>query len=250
MRRGTDRDRLLPNGTYRAGLLSVVLVGLLLTGSVAASLDGAHSTARSQETDADSAFEVALDSDGDATVIVHVTFDLSDEADRAAFESLEANETKRSQLETRTERRLQTVATSAANETGREMAIEDTRTSFETDEGTDRGIVSVSATWTEFAATDDDRLTVTEPFASGFTSERPVVMALPEGYSLSASTPEPSERTDGRIVWDANTSLEGYEAVVTPADESADEGTDEQPGFGLGAAVAAIAGSAWLYRRR
>lgn len=249
MNRGPNQPRLRRVGPYASRLFVVLLVALLVTGSAVATVGSANAIdADSRSADTDSAFVVALEEDGDATVTVAVTFDLTDEADRAAFRSLTENETKRSELESRTERRLRSVVAGVANETDREMAIEETRVSFETDEGTDRGIVSVSANWRGFAATEDERLTVAEPFNSGFTAEQAVVLKLPDGYALEAATPEPSERTDGRISWDANTSLEGYEAVIVPSDGAGD--SDSQPGFGLGAAVIAIAGGAWVYRRR
>ncbi|WP_226005641.1 DUF4897 domain-containing protein [Natrinema salinisoli] len=249
MNRGSNRPRLRRLGAYTSRLFAVVLVALLLTGSVVATADSASAIdAHSQETDSDSAFVVALEDDGDATVTVAVTFDLTDEADRAAFRSLEENETERRELESRTERRLQTVVADVANETDREMAIENTGVSFETDEAADRGVVSVSATWRGFAATEDGRLTVAEPFTSGFTADQAVVLELPDGYALAESTPEPSERVDGHISWDATTSLDGFEAVIAPSG-GANDG-DSQPGFGLGAAVIAIAGGAWLHCRR
>ncbi|MFC4544274.1 DUF4897 domain-containing protein [Halosolutus amylolyticus] len=247
MNREPNQPRLRRVGVYASRLFAVVLVALLLTGSVAATADSASAIdAHSQGTD--SAFVVALEDDGDATVTVVVTFDLTDEADRAAFQSLKENETKRSELEARTERRLQSVVAGVANETDREMAIEETRVSFETDDQTDRGIVSVSATWRGFAATEDGLLTIAEPFNSGFTADQAVVLQLPDGYALAEATPEPSERADGHVSWDANTSLEGYEAVIVPSD-GADDG-DSQPGFGLGAAAIAIAGGVWSRRRR
>lgn len=249
MNRESNQPRFQRVGVYASRLFAVVLVALLLTGSVAATADSASAIdAHSQGTDSDSAFVVALEDDGDATVTVVVTFDLTDEADRAAFQSLKENETKRSELEARTERRLQSVVAGVANETDREMAIEETRVSFETDDQTDRGIVSVSATWRGFAATEDGRLTIAEPFNSGFTADQAVVLELPDGYALAAATPEPSERADGHISWDANTSLDGFEAVIAPSGEATDG--DSQPGFGLGAATIAIAGGVWLHRRR
>lgn len=250
MNRRTDENRPSRSGASARRLSAVALVVLLVTGGAVAAVGSASATeTRSQPTESDSAFVVALEDDGDATVTVALEFDLTDEADRAAFESLRENETKRSRLEARTERRLRSVADETATETDREMAIEDSHISFERVDGGDRGIVSVSANWRGLAATEDGRLTLAEPFASGFTAEQPIVLELPEGYALERSTPEPSERADGRIVWDANASLDGYEAVVVPADQTGSDG-DSQPGFGLGAAVAAIAGSAWVYRRR
>ncbi|MDF9745391.1 DUF4897 domain-containing protein [Natrinema salsiterrestre] len=249
MNRGPNGLQFRRLGASTSRLFAVVVVALLLTGSVVATADSASAIdAHSQETGSDSAFVVALEDDGDATVTVAVTFDLTDEADQAAFRSLEENETERSELESRTERRLRSVVAGVADETDREMAIEEAGVSFETDEGTDRGIVSVSATWRGFAATEDGRLTVAEPFTSGFTAEQAVVLELPDGYALAESTPEPSERADGQVSWDATTSLDGFEAVIAPSDGTNDG--DSQPGFGLGAAVIAIAGGAWVHCRR
>lgn len=255
MTRGADHPHRPARKTVASAFATVVLVGSLLAGSGVGTAVGASGTdAQSAPTDSASAFEVALEADGDATVAVAVSFNLTDEANRTAFESLETNKTKRNEFEARTEQRFRTVAGSAANATDREMTIEETRISFETDEETERGIVTVSATWTAFAATDGDRLTVTEPFASGFTADRPVVLRLPDGYALADATHAPTDRTDTRLVWDANTSLEGYEATIVPADETGAnggaDGGDEQPGFGFGATVVAIVGATWLSRRR
>ncbi|GAB3671788.1 DUF7345 domain-containing protein [Halopiger thermotolerans] len=220
-----------------------------LTGGAAASGGtGATQDASTSE----SAFVVALEEGGDATVTVRVGFDLTDEADRAAFEALRENETKQDQLEARTERRFRAVAAEAANATGREMTIESVRTSFETTDGGDRGVVSVSADWRGFAATADGTLRVTEPFASGFTAEQPVVLRYPDGYALAEADPTPSGRTDERAVWDANTSLEGYEAAIAPTDDGgADGGSgDSLPGPGVVGSLAAIGGGVWLHRRR
>ncbi|MFA9415048.1 hypothetical protein [Natrinema sp. HArc-T2] len=244
----TDQRRSLRAGAHVSRLLTIVLVALLVTGSVVATGDSSTEIdAQSQQTD--SAFVVALEDDGDANVSITVSFDLTDEADRTAFNALQTNETKREQLEARTEKRFRTVAASTANETGREMTIENPRVSFETVDQNDRGIVSVSATWTELAATDDDRLRLSKPFASGFIAEQPVVLTLPDGYTLAESTPAPADRTDTRITWGANTSLEGYEAVVVPSDTEAESG-DAQPGFGLGATAVTVAAAAWLRRQR
>ena len=231
-------------------LLAVLLVALALTGSAVASVDGA--VASDDRAESNSTVVVALEEDGDATVSVIVSFDLTDEADRAAFDALRENETKQSEFEARTERRFRPIAAETANETGREMAVEDTRMTFETADGGDRGVVSVSATWTRFAATDGDRLVVSEPLASGFTADQRFVLEPPEGYELERSTPTPSAHSDDRIAWDADTSLEGFEAVLAPtaaSAEASDDG-DAQPGPGILVSGVTIVAGVWLYRRR
>lgn len=230
-----------------SGLLAATLVVAALTGGAAAS-SGAGASTTEDGSPAESAFVVALEENGDATATVRVGFDLTDDADRTAFESLRENETKRDRLESRTERRLRAVADDAANQTGREMAIENVRTSFETTDDGDRGVVSVSADWRGFAATADERLRVTEPFASGFTADRPVALEFPAGYALAEAEPTPATRSDERAVWDADTSLEGYEATLEPADDGGSG--DSQPGPGVVGSAAAIVGAVWLHRRR
>ncbi|RKD95431.1 DUF7345 domain-containing protein [Halopiger aswanensis] len=242
--------------TYAAWLLALALVAVAATGGAAASPGVGTGQSAEQGDDraaSDEAFVVALEDDGDATVTVRVAFDLTDEAERAAFDSLRENETKRDRLEARTEQRFRTIAAEAASETGREMTVENVRTSFETVDGGDRGVVSVAADWRGLAATADGTLRVTEPFASGFTADRPVVLELPDGYELAASDPTPADRTAERAVWDANTSFEGYEAAIEPADDggTAAEGTgDSLPGPGVVGSLVAIGGGVWLSRRR
>ena len=265
-RPGTDR------GAHASRFLVVALVALALTvpGSAVASAAGSGSGPGSAKSvgsivpaaehapqAADESFVVSLEDDGDATAAIVVQFDLTDEADREAFEALRANETKRSELETRTERRFRSIADGAAAETDREMTIEDASASFETVDGGDRGIVTVSVAWSGFAATeaDGDRLTLSEPLASGFAADQPVVLELPEGYALERATPAPSERTAEQVRWDADASLDGFEAVVAP--ESAvdsgsgtdSDGGDSQPAPGFVAVPPAIGAGVWLHRR-
>ena len=245
--RRTDGGRPGPLGAAASWLVAVALVTAALTGGAVATA-GAPGAADDGSAATESAFVVALEEDGDATATVEVGFDLSDDSDRAAFEAFRENETKRDRLATRTERRFRAVAENAANETDREMAIENVRVTAETVDGGDRGVVSVSADWRGFAATADGRLRVTEPFASGFTADRPVVLESPDGYALVESDPTPAENADGRAVWDANASLEGFEAVIAPTD--AEAGSDSLPGPGVVAASTAIGAAVWLHRRR
>jgi len=181
-------------------------------------------------------FVVALQGDGSADVTVTYTFDLSDDARRAAFEELRTNETAAQSFEDRFRRQLGAVVRDTANATGREMSVTDVDIAFETDGET--GIVRLTATWEGLAATDGDRLTVAEPFASGFEPERTFVVDVPEGYAVDGATPEPDERTDGRLVWTAGSDLSGFEVTASPAD-----GNDDGPAGGGDSDVAAGGGS-------
>lgn len=122
---------------------------------------------------------------------------------------------------------------------------------------------------------------MTEPFASGFESERPVHVFVPEGYSVGSVTSEVDSQSEGHLTWDAGTDLCGFELVVTPPDDGGNgsDGSDEDrmgdgdgkrdgttagggsdgsedgagdsgPGFGVLAAVGAVLAVAVPARRR
>lgn len=74
------------------------------------------------------------------------------------------------------------------------------------------------------AGAEGDRLLVTEPFASGFSTDRPFTLVGPDGYELTDATPEPDDRTAQSATWAAGTSLEGF--AVTLESSADDDGTD------------------------
>lgn len=247
-------------------LAVAVAVSLLLSSAVAGV--GAAATDPDPTTDAGSALVVDLAADGDATVTVLLTFDLEDDADRAAFEELKTNDTERERLETRTATRLESVAAGASEDADREMTIDGTVVSFETDDAADRGVVAVSVAWGNLAAAEDGALRVDEPFASGFAPDRPFVLRPPEGYDLERNTHEPSTAEDGRIVWSPGTDLDGFEVRLSTADgddsstaggsdvdgdegpEDGDGGADDLSGFGVLVGLFSLIGGGWLCLKR
>lgn len=204
---------------------------------------------------------VDVEADGDATVTISYRFDLTSTAEQQAFEELTTDEGARSDLVQRFEDRLSAVADASANATGREMAITDVAMTARTEGET--GIVDIRATWTNIAAIDDTRLTVTEPFASGFETGRTVRIVGPEDATIASVSPSPDDRSGATLVWNGGTDLTELEAAFEVQDgpaggETTAGGGDEQtdttdgggPGFGLAAALAALAGMALLARRR
>lgn len=186
---------------------------------------------------------VELAPDGSAQVIAISTVDLTTESDRQAFRTLENDEQARADATDRFHDRLRTVARDAQNATGREMAVTDVTLDLgrTTDGGT--GVVTFSATWTALAAETDGTLVLTEPFTSGFTADRQVVVRAPDGYDFSETAPAPDSAGDGRATWDAGTDLAGFTVQASPTADAEANGaaTDGQPGFGvLGAAVAML----------
>lgn len=166
-------------------------------------------TAQSQEP----GFEVALEESGDATVTLRVTFDLTtDEA--SVFRELETDATDRT---ARFQDRLGLVANATANRTGRSMAV--TNATSRTYRVNETGVLELSADWANLAATTDDGLRVTEPFASGFQPPREFVVTAPEGYRITDVTPAPAAVGQRQATWAAGTDLTGFTLQVTPASD-------------------------------
>lgn len=221
------------------GLLAVLAV--LLTAVVAPSA--------AQPTDpADTTFLVVLDESGDAEVTLQLAFDVSTEQDRRALDRLRTNRTT---ILAQFHGGMAAVAAGAENETGRSMDVSDPAMRV-TAEG-DRGVVELSVTWHGLAAVDGDRLRVTAPFDDGFESPGRFVIRAPEGYAVESVTPAPTDRSGTEATWAAGTRLDGFEATFLP--DRATGGTPPQalPGFGVPAALVAIAlvsGLAVLAARR
>jgi predicted protein tyrosine phosphatase len=203
------------------------------------------------------AFVVDLQSDGAATVTVSYTYDLSDADRKAAFEELQNSTDARSDFRDRFESRLRSVAATTENATGREMSVADATLDFRTDG--DTGVVTAAVEWDGLAAVDGDQLTLTEPFASGFTTERTFHVIVPDDYTVSSVTPSPDQQAAGHLTWTDGADLNGFELVTTAPDETTDgDGTETDgddsagssgPGFGVVAVVAAIAGLLTVGRR-
>jgi len=240
-------------GTRRR-LLAVAFAFALLTVGVAAGTSSASaaSTAAASDGSAVSAFVVDLERDGSARVTLVTTFDLSTDRGQDAFERLRRNETAQRQIRTDFADRMRAVAGTAADETGREMQIRNPAIELATDG--DTGVVSLSATWTGLAAADRDRLVLGAPFDGGYRPERPLVVRAPDGYGFAETTPSPDATRPGVATWDAGRDLGGFEAVVTANAESGTDGGASSgvsaPGFGVGAAVAALLALALFARSR
>lgn len=261
--RGSTRVSVLLGLALLAG---VVLGGYVIAGSISGS-------ATPHPAD-EPGFIVELTEDGDATVVVTYTFDLDNDARAQAFEELRDSETEREEFRQRFESRMQDVAVAASVATDREMSLSDAEIAIERVEET--GIVRLSVTWSGLAGGSDDSLVVTEPFASGFTPDRPVSVVLPDSYEVTTATPAPAEQAAGQLTWATGTDLDGFELVVSPeasdeddeaVDSEGDNGADEAadgtladeddggvddsgPGFGfVGAVVGLLATLLTLSRR-
>jgi hypothetical protein len=194
------------------------LVTGLVTGLVAALLIGAAvapGAVSAQEAVADdrSAFVVDVEEDGDATVSLSLTYALDDESDEAAFDRLREDTANVTQ---RFDERLSRIANRTASETGREMSVSDVEAAVTTTDGV--GVLTLSATWSNLAAVEGDRLVVESPFANDFRPNRPFVLVAPDGYALT-DTAVPADRSEGPVTeWNAGTDLTGFSVTLAPSE--------------------------------
>lgn len=215
---------------------------VFLVPAVVAGATGVGATQTATEVPSESAFVVALDANGSARTTLTVTFDLTTDSEREAFEALRGNTTAREQRTEHFATRMQAIAARAENESGREMQIREPAIAFT--ERNETGIVALSVMWDGLAAQEGDQLVVREPFDSGFTVNRMFRIIGPDGYELTTVTPSATERTPTAATWDAGTEFESFEATFasTEAETTTDgNGTGAGvPGFGVGVAFLAV----------
>jgi hypothetical protein len=167
-------------------------------------------------------FTVGLQPTDPASVTLQLTFDLTTDADRQAFETLQGDEDARADVRDRFQGRMASVADSAESRVDRDMTVSDAEISLSTSEDGDTGIVTLSVVWAELAGRAGDaarpNIAITEPFASGFTPSREFTVRVlaPEEYRLTRVNPAPMRQTNTSAAWAAGTSLEDFLLEFTP----------------------------------
>lgn len=251
----TDSNRRLASRQgVRYGCV-LVAIALLVTAPVAATAGTAQTNNPTSQLPAEPAFVVNLDADGSARVTLAITFDLTTDSEREAFEALRENTTAREQRADQFATRLRAIAARAENATDRGMEIRKPDIAFST--RNDAGIVALSVTWTGLAAQEGDRLVLREPFASGFGLNRAFMVVGPGSYELASVSSSPTARTQTSATWRGGIDTGSFEATFAPAETARATGTDaggrstDAPGFGIGVgALAVLVSTALLYRRR
>lgn len=243
-----DPTSVISRAVRPLGIVAVLIVAGSVLGPVTAA----------QPTPTDPAFVVDLEPDGSATVSVRFSFDLETGTERAAFDSIEADDRARVDVVSNFRARMDSVARAAGDETGRPMAI--TGASMELSRGDDRtGVVTLVVAWDGLAGRMGDQLVVTEPFTSGYAPDRRLLVRAPEGYAIAIAHPAPDDRGRTTASWAVGPRLDGFLVVASPdatptperAIPSRRTTTGGQPGFALPAAVAGLGGLvAWTLRRR
>ncbi|WP_415379313.1 helix-turn-helix transcriptional regulator [Halosimplex sp. TS25] len=226
------------------------------------SLDGQGATAQAQAppgfqsaVDPDAVvLRAAVDEDGTAAWTVEFRVRLDDENATAAFESVqedvEANETAfTEQFATGMAR---TVA-SAENRTGREMRLENVTVDASKEQlPQEYGVLTYRFTWTNFAATDGDRLRLGDSLSGFFLDrESSLVLAWPAGHERQSVTPDPDATGNGSVTWRGPAEFGPNEprVVVAPGGGGDSFPTTLLAGVAV-LVVAAVAAVGWLYRSR
>lgn len=214
----------------------------LLVAMVAIAMAGQPVAAQAAD---EPAFIVAVNADGSAELTVRLTFDLTTDEEQQAFETLQDDDQARQNAMDRFLDRIRAVASDAENATGREMRVTDASIDLRQTSDGETGIVTLGASWSGLAAVEGDTLIITEPFASGFSPERPFVLRAPDGYEIASASPSPDDRSQTSLTWAAGTELAGLSVEFVPTETptpAGDDGaaTDGQPGFGVLVALLGI----------
>lgn len=228
------------------------IIAMALAGLVVCSLGAPGAAAQQAETEP--SLVVDLDESGDADLTLTMTFDLEDDDEAAAFESLRNDEDARTDSLDRFAADVQSVADRA----DREMEVTGEQVTVERDG--DTGVVTLTVHWTNLAVMDDEDVIVTEPFTSGFESDRPFTLVAPDGYVVADASPTPDDDAGESVTWATGTDFDGFEVVLEPDEGSVEEdteagstdtGDDSLPGFGIvSGLVAALVGIALATRLR
>lgn len=223
----------IPNNTLRPVTLAVLVVvaALAMTASPAAA-----------QSAPEPAFIVEVQSDGSAEVSVRSTYDLATDSEQDAFRTLMDDEQAQQEATNRFHDRMQAVASDAENATGRQMSVTSASIDLQRTTDDETGVVTLSVSWEGLAAVEGETLVITEPFASGFSTDRPLVLRAPDGYEIATASPTPAGLDDDRASWNAGTDLSGYAVELQAAESPTPTGTDGQPGFGWLVTLLAVLG--------
>jgi len=194
----------------------------------------------------------AVDEDGTAAWTAEFRVRLDDENATAAFESVQADVRENaSSFTSQFATGMRRTVASAENSTGREMALSNvTVTATRERLPQEYGVLTYRFTWTNFAATDGDRLRVGDSLSGLFLDrESSLVLSWPAGYERQSTTPEPDETGNGSVTWRGPADFGPNEPRVVAAPASGGLPTTALAGL-LVVLVAAVAGGGWLYRSR
>ncbi|WP_336136385.1 helix-turn-helix transcriptional regulator [Natronomonas amylolytica] len=235
-------------GSVAALVAFVVLVATVAGTGVTAGSTVESSSAPALQEDInpdDVLMEVAVEEDGDAAWRIEYRMELDTAEDEQAFEDLQSDiESDPDPYVDRFHNRMNATADSAANATGREMAVTDVFVSATREElPQERGVVTFTFRWSNFAATDGDRLVVGDAIDGLFLDENSsLLISWPDEYALVDASPSATDTRDGAVSYDGPTNFASGEPRIELAPEGAVGGADGLPVVPLVVAAVVVLG--------
>ncbi len=255
----------------RSLLLVLFACALFVSIGAAVSIGGAAGTSDAsafaqQDIDPDDILmSVAVEDDGDAVWTIEYRTRLDTDEDEEAFEDLRND--IRDDPEPYVERfseRMEATAAAAADATGREMTIEEMTVSAEKRElPREYGVVTYSFRWSNFAASENDRLYVGDAIDGLFLDEETALLvSWSDSYDLLGASPTPSETRESAVIYQGPTTFSSGEPRVElgpPEAAPPADGDQTDPAAAQNATVAIVlvvlaggllGGAVIAYRRR
>jgi len=193
--------------------------------------------------------EVTVEPDGDAVWEAQYRIRLATDDEEQAFEDLRADiEADPGSYTGRFSERMSSTAAVAENATGRDMAVTNTTVTAERRElPQSYGVLTYQFEWSNFAATDGDRIVVGDAVDGLFLDEgSSLIVSWPDEYRLSESSPSPTETRDSAVVWQGPVDFTAGEPRVTLEPEGIATG----PILIVAGGMLLVAVAAVVYRRR
>ena len=197
-----------------------------------------------------------LEADGDAAVYYVDSYNLSDDGERARYESYVGNDSRRAAFREDALAELRAAAEAGGEAAGWEMAVRNA--SVRTYETEGYGRVELRADWETLAYADERRVIVAQPFRgrsaeARYEPDRRVAIHGPDGYRRNRTAPNPGRaRANSVLVNPDTTDFSGFfmefvdpdaptaTASSTPTDDETgggDSGSGNDDGTGGGIAV-------------
>lgn len=186
-------------------VVSICIIGLLLTPAVAPLATASPSTTSSQPETDNTVTRIHVDRNGSAqwTITIRTRLDTDDRvSEYEAFQERFRND--KSRYLDPFQERIQGIVANAANATGREMHAVNFIASTTIQEVPRRwGVVTYRFTWTNFAVTEGQTLVVGDVFQGGLhlAVNDTLEIETPTGYEITHSAPEPTSHEDGVVTW-------------------------------------------------
>ena len=199
--------------------------------AVAIGLFGGSAAAADADAPADGRLLVELDDEGGADAVFIDAYNLTVDGQRAAFEDIRQNDERRAAAAAELRSGLQSVSDEASAGIDRELRIGEVTVGTRV-EG-DAGIVAYRFRWENLTRVDEDRVVLTEPFATFDALDRQLVVAAPAGYELTEVSPPPERRIENTVGWPGLTSFgEDFVVVATAAEEPTSEFAEGDDTYG------------------